>query len=367
MRKLNDPSKHSVPRSMRMKNSTLLVAAAPLLCGALGCGGSADASQVGDSAGSTFPPVSTGPNINPTTGGNAGSSSGTGGTGSVTTPGAYMLPAGFTPATLGGFKLGAAEDPSMTGVMGTSTGTSGTGCGTQILGVVRDFKGINEPMGHPDFEHFSGSGPSLGIVNADLGSDQKPVYSSTGAFVDPRNGPQTTTKANFDQWYRATPNVNKPYIIYFYFQPNAGVLTFQSTAFFPLDGAGWGNSCNEPDADSTGPRATCPKQVHNFGFTTEVHTQFNYKGGETFSFTGDDDLWVFINNKLAIDLGGLHPKASLSVSLDMAAAKLGIKVGNAYNLDLFHAERHTDQSNFRVDTNLEFTNCGTIIQEPPVK
>jgi fibro-slime domain-containing protein len=53
--------------------------------------------------------------------------------------------------------------------------------------------------------------------------------------------------------------------------------------------------------------------------------------------------------------------------LDTEAKKLGITVGNNYDLDLFHAERHTDQSNFRVDTNLAFTNCGTIIEEPPVK
>ena len=38
-----------------------------------------------------------------------------------------------------------------------------------------------------------------------------------------------------------------------------------------------------------------------------------------------------------------------------------------YDLDLFHAERHTNESNFRVDTNLAFVNCGTIIDEPPVK
>ncbi len=357
MRKLNDPSKQSLPCSVRVKNSALLAAALPVLCGALGCGGSASNSQVQGGAGTTFTPIPMGPSIIPMMGADAGS--GSGGAGSATDPGAYMLPAGFTPATLGGLMLGAAEDPTMmTAAAGASTGTGS--CGTQILGVVRDFKGINEPMGHPDFEHFSGSVPSPGIVNADLGSDQKPVYSATGAFTDPRNGPQTTTKANFDQWYRATPNVNKPYIVYLYFQPNAGVLTFQSSAFFPLDGAGWGNTCNEPDA-------TCPKQPHNFGFTTEVHTKFNYKGGETFSFTGDDDLWVFINSKLAIDLGGLHPQASLSVSLDAVAAKLGIKVGSAYNLDLFHAERHTTASNFRVDTNLEFTNCGTIIDEPPVR
>jgi len=76
---------------------------------------------------------------------------------------------------------------------------------------------------------------------------------------------------------------------------------------------------------------------------------------------------VFINNKLAIDLGGLHSKQTDSISLDTQAAALGIKVGAAYNLDLFHAERHTSASNFRVDTNLEFTNCGTIVPEPNPK
>ena len=40
MRKLNDPSKQSLPRSVRVKNSALLAAALPVLCGALGCGGS---------------------------------------------------------------------------------------------------------------------------------------------------------------------------------------------------------------------------------------------------------------------------------------------------------------------------------------
>jgi fibro-slime domain-containing protein len=122
-----------------------------------------------------------------------------------------------------------------------------------------------------------------------------------------------------------------------------------------LDGVGWGNSGRGEDHNQ-----------HNFGFTTEVHTKFAYHGGENFTFIGDDDVWVFINNKLAVDLGGLHPKATGSIDLDKSAGDLGIAKGNEYTLDLFHAERHTTASHFRIDTNLTFTNCGVIVPEPPI-
>jgi len=256
----------------------------------------------------------------------------------------YMLPSDFTKGKFGGYKLGS----EYTGNMGDSGGMSSE-CGTQILGIVRDFRGNNEVNGHPDFEHFFGNTPSLGIVKEDLGIDQKPIYSGSGPIIDPNNNQQTTSKEYFDEWYRNIDGVNGPYIVYFYFEPNGNILSFESTAFFPLDKAGFGNT---------------PGQMHNFAFTTEVHTKFDYKGGEVFSFIGDDDVWVFINNKLAIDLGGLHSKQTKSISLDVVAKDLNIEVGKNYNLDLFHAERHTIESNFRIDTNLSFTNCGTIVDGP---
>jgi fibro-slime domain-containing protein len=343
---------------LRMHSGRVVVSALLTSCLALpvllmavpGCGGDADASHIGNAASGNSTGATTGVaggSIFIPVGDDGGN--GAGGTGSGT-GGPYMLPADYTKATMGGFKLGPAVDAGTGGSPGAA-GASTSGCGTAILGVVRDFKGKNETGGHPDFEAYSGNGASKGIVKDTLGDDQKPVYNGTGPISDPKNGQQTTSKMDFDQWYRATANVNKPYVTYFYFEPSKGVLIFDSSAFFPLDGQGWGNTKGSN---------------HNFGFTTEVHTQFSYKGGETFEFTGDDDLWVFINHKLAIDLGGLHPKTNDKVSLDSAATKLGITVGQTYDLDLFHAERHTDASNFHVETNLAFVNCGTIIDEPPV-
>jgi fibro-slime domain-containing protein len=90
-------------------------------------------------------------------------------------------------------------------------------------------------------------------------------------------------------------------------------------------------------------------QPHNYSFTTELHTVFVYRGGETFSFSGDDDVFVFINNKLVIDLGGVHLREQATVQLDT----LGLTQGQQYPLDLFSAERHTTESNMSFTTTIQ--------------
>ncbi|WP_433928987.1 fibro-slime domain-containing protein [Sorangium cellulosum] len=80
-------------------------------------------------------------------------------------------------------------------------------------------------------------------------------------------------------------------------------------------------------------------------------------GGEVFTVSGDDDLWVFINGKLAIDLGGLHVVETDSIDLDERAAELG----NEHSLSLFHADRRATESNFSLETSLKFTNCDPIV------
>ncbi len=316
-----------------------------------GCGGEAQSNGFGGDLG-----------IGPTTGsgtgtGTTGSSgslnvqTGAGGSGSANSN--LPDPASFTTAQEGGFKLG----PALTAGGNVDTGLNGpsgdtAGCG-MIVGVVRDFKGANEG-GHPDFEAYSGTAATTGLVANTLGADGKPVYASQCEKGVKKGGacpygPQTTTKADFDQWYRVTDGVNLPFLIYFLFAPTGNTVTFDSQAFFPLDGAGFGLSGNGEDG-----------KMHNFGFTTELHTKVKYSGGEKFTFRGDDDLWVFLNGKLALDLGGLHPAVEGTIDLDQMAGMLGITAGNDYPLELFHAERHTNASHFRVQTTLTFVDCGSI-------
>lgn len=288
--------------------------------------------------------------INLGSGGGDSINLGSGGGDSSIVPGPYVVPADYTPAEFGAWKLGPVV---------TANTTGDRECSDEIIGLVRDFKRGDpghEAEGHPDFQRFFNDVATPGLI-LDTLVDLKPVYSGKGAMGSigtPQM--QMTSEADFLAWYNSDPEqkVNRTYEIYFSLEPNNGVRTFESNAFFPLNGTGFGS---EPPFEVNAglpDHQTFPEQ--NFHFTTEIHTKFNYRGGEVFSFKGDDDLWVFINNQLVIDLGGLHPQLEGQVALD----SLGLAPGTEYSLDLFHAERGMPSSNFRIDSTLEFTGCVVI-------
>jgi len=195
-----------------------------------------------------------------------------------------------------------------------------------LVATIRDFH-----TSFPDMEPLQWLYDDRGIVAADLGPDDKPVYSGVSHSV---SGPDT-----FNEWYRDVPGVNLSTTISLPLSPsptNAGVYAYQDMAFFPVDNQLFGNE-GEP---------------HNYHFTVEIPTRFRYQGGETFTFSGDDDVWVFINRKLAIDLGGIHETESQTVDLDAQAATLGLSKGELYPMNIFFAERHVTGSDFAVETTI---------------
>lgn len=199
-------------------------------------------------------------------------------------------------------------------------------------------------LGNPDFERFGCAVITTGLVQNMLGADGTPQFlSTTGSNPC---GQQLESAANFQTWFHDNATYNRPVwltaggaplTLTFARVGAAAPYTYQynSGAFFPVDGLGFGSL-----------QTTIG---HNFAFSSQIHLPFTYQGGENLSFVGDDDVWVFINHRLAVDIGGLHPPQSGSITLDAArAATLGLTVGGLYDLSLFHAERHTEGSTYHL-------------------
>ncbi|HWA71882.1 MAG TPA: DUF4215 domain-containing protein [Polyangiaceae bacterium] len=231
-----------------------------------------------------------------------------------------------------------------------------------LLVTYRDFNSfpIGTALRHPDFEpELEGPTRTVGLVKAALSADGKPVIDGRCSELQPAsftdatlcpNGQMLTTSANFDQWYRDTASVNVviPGALLLPRLAN-GSYVFDSApgGFYPIDGKGF-TAAPAKESTAVADAVVNDGLPHDFGFSTEIRYFFQYRGGETLAFSGDDDLWIFVGRKLALDVGGLHPRAEFSLNLDASATALGLTRGSLYEIALFHAERHSAGSNFKL-------------------
>ena len=226
-----------------------------------------------------------------------------------------------------------------------------------LLVTFRDFISFPTATGvrHPDFETFMGMDITPNLVKPMLDGIGKPVMdgrcATAGVTAACPYDQQLTSTASFNQWYQDVANVNLDIQGTLRLAQQAGgsyVFDSGDSGFYPIDDKGW--VATKPPEEST---ATADPIIndgldHNFGFTTEIHYFFQYRGGEVLTFSGDDDVWIFFNRRLALDLGGLHTRIQKTLNVDQNAGALGLTKGVLYEIALFHAERHSAGSNFKL-------------------
>lgn len=132
------------------------------------------------------------------------------------------------------------------------------------------------------------------------------------------------------------------------FLPTTGSTTFRqtNTPYFLDSGA------SERSA------ASFESQIgRDYNFSMEGHGQFVFNAEDNlyFTFEGDDDVYLFINNKMVMDIGAAHSITKSTFNLNDYIKECGLKDGEMYDFDFYYMERHSYGSNIRIETNIDVT------------
>lgn len=187
------------------------------------------------------------------------------------------------------------------------------------------------------------------VTGTDTKEHSVPIY---GMAVDAYKSIVLTDNGNGTYSFEAGYSGNPKYVDYdrtngTISQGTGGTAT---VGFYPLENLGY----EQPGLLTK--TSVIDGNNRNGDFTLRGESQFVYNKDSNlyFTFTGDDDVYMYINGVLALDLGGAHGRNNKTVNLnDLDPTKYGLKEGQVATFTFFYMERCSDASTFGIKTNME--------------
>ena len=178
------------------------------------------------------------------------------------------------------------------------------------------------------------------IIEPTLSQDHLPV--ARGGKLLPNRG---VNGENFDRWFKAIEGKSKTVAATFGLRYDADAASFyyENDNFCPLGGDG---------------------SKHLFTMNLNLPLKIMGEGKEEFLILADDDTWVYINDRIVLDMGGIHSTTAgqfevrkdgevYAAAGDEGFAYSGIKLKNGENIvvRIFHANRDSLESVFNLRLN----------------
>ena len=183
-----------------------------------------------------------------------------------------------------------------------------------------------------------------GIVDFQLGEDYYPV--AIGGRLTPNRG-----VTDFKRWFNNVEGKSQNYSNNLTLNYSGSEFSYFNDDFYPLDQVEFSKG------DVTN------QDGHNHLFTMALAAPFRIlkSGDENFEITADDDTFVFVGDKLALDMGGVHGALKGKITIDKDG-KINTAIGDeefafsGISIDgqsdsvirIFHADRDSSESVFKI-------------------